>query len=99
MLSLFSLFFVLSNMKPATETTTATTTEETKPVDSGDDQALKEKAETLEKTLHEREKQLQVYAMQNARLMDLLSQAQRFVSCSSMTNFTSSHFSQTHEKQ
>lgn len=58
-------------------------TEETKPVDGsgGDDQALKEKAETLQKTLNEREKQLQVYAMQNARLMDLLSQAQRFVFC------------------
>mgnify|MGYP004436466919 CR=1 FL=1 len=62
-------------------------TEETKPVDDGgceDEQALKEKAETLQKTLHEREKQLQVYAMQNARLMDLLSQVQKFVSCLAM---------------
>ena len=37
---------------------------------------LKEKIKTLEQTIDEREKQLKVSAMQNARLMDLLSKAQ-----------------------
>ena len=67
--------FIMDSAMPTPET------EETKQAESGgDDHELREKAETLEKTLHEREKQLQVYAMQNARLMDLLTQAQRFVS-------------------
>ena len=45
----------------------------------GEDVDLKAKIQTLQNTIQEREKQLQVSAMQNARLMDSLSKAQRFV--------------------